>query len=46
MHMLQYTLARHSTNDKCGGNEAWFDMLTDTGVVDTIDTKYTGAVVI
>ena len=38
MRLMQYTLARHSTNAKCGGNEVWFDMLTDIGVVGTIDT--------
>ena len=35
---MQYTLARHSTNAECGGDEVWFDMLTGIGVVGTIDT--------
>merc|ERR1711966_642699 len=38
MRLMQYTLARHSTNAKRGGDEVWFDMLTDIGVVGTIDT--------
>merc|ERR1711966_216100 len=33
MRLMQYTLARHSTNAKRGGDEVWFDMLTDIGVV-------------
>ena len=38
MRLMQYTLARHSTNAKCGGDEVWFDMLTDIGVIGTINT--------
>ena len=47
MRMMQYTLARHSANAKHGGNEVWFDMLTEIEVVGTIDNRhYTGATVI